>query len=54
MPGFQPNVHYLREMRRFGALPATPPPGERVDPYQADEAYWRQFNYKPLQGKPLR
>lgn len=54
MPGFQPNAHYLREMRRFGALPAPPPPGERVDPYQADEAYWRLFRYQAEKGKAAK
>jgi hypothetical protein len=41
MPGFQPRAEYLREMQRFGILPATfDPATERVDPYQLDRRYW--------------
>mgnify|MGYP000914075674 CR=1 FL=1 len=47
MPGFQPNEHYLREMRRFGILSADQPHEKIVDPYATDQKYWRSFWYSP-------
>jgi len=44
MPGFRPREAYLRELRRFGVLPAG---SEPVDPYQMDEAYWRSLWHEP-------
>jgi hypothetical protein len=41
MPGFRPNPHYIREMQRFGILPAP------LDPYAIDRAYWDSFTYIP-------
>jgi hypothetical protein len=48
MPGFLPNQHYVREMKRFGILPESLGPGESVDPYATDLAYWQSFWYKPV------
>lgn len=53
MPGFQPRYEYLREMKRYGVLPAdfglqNPP---TVDPYQLDREYWRLFHHQPV-GSP--
>jgi hypothetical protein len=47
MPGFRPPEPYLREMKRYGILPAVPPPGQPVDPYPLDRAYWESFWYRP-------
>jgi hypothetical protein len=47
MPGFRPNEPYLREMKRYGILPAALGPADPVDPYAADQAYWRSFWLKP-------
>ena len=43
MPGFMPNMPYIREMKRFGILPATLDPKDPVDVYATDEKYWRSF-----------
>jgi hypothetical protein len=44
MPGFVPNEHYVREMKRYGVLPASLDPNARpIDVYATDEAYWRLF-----------
>jgi hypothetical protein len=49
MPGFLPNEHYVREMKRYGILPAaldvtvTP-----INVYETDEAYWRSFWHQPI------
>jgi hypothetical protein len=40
MPGFQPRPEYLRELRRYGILPANHPDNAPVDPYQLDRQYW--------------
>ncbi len=47
MPRFVPNAHYLREMKRCGALPTDWTPGEPIDPYRIDEAYYRLFWHVP-------
>ena len=42
MPGFRPNVDYLREMKRYGILPPDydVKKGPPVDPYALDRRYW--------------
>jgi len=52
MVGFRPNEHYLREMKRYGVLPADfDPDHDPVDPYKTDEAYWRLFWHQPAAGE---
>jgi hypothetical protein len=47
-PNFQPNRQYVREMKRFGILPADFDPAKtRLDVFQTDQAYWRSFWYRP-------
>ncbi len=51
MPGFRPNEHYVRWMKRFGILPdGFDPVRDPLDPYQTDQAYWRSFWYQPAGG----
>lgn len=41
-PGFQPNPQYVRELKRFGVLPADFEGGAgTLDAFAADQAYWR-------------
>jgi hypothetical protein len=47
MPGFRPNEHYIREMQRFGILPAQLDPAAPIDVYAVDKAYWDSFDYRP-------
>lgn len=47
MPDFKPHPAYLREMKRYGILPANLPPDARIDPYQADRDYWRSLWHTP-------
>jgi hypothetical protein len=48
MPGFQPNRHYVRELQRYGVLPAgLDPTRDTVDVYATDRAYWRSLWYQP-------
>jgi hypothetical protein len=50
MAGFQPRYEYLREMKRYGVLPASFDLANpaKVDPYELDQKYWRLFWPKPL------
>ncbi len=41
MPDFIPNEHYLREMKRYGMLPADHDDAEPIDYYELDQAYWK-------------
>ncbi len=48
MPGFRPNRHYVREMKRYGILPESLDASKTpIDVYETDEAYWRSFWYTP-------
>jgi len=47
MPGFRPNVHYIREMKLYGVLPADLSDDGPIDPYKVDQAYWRSLWYRP-------
>ena len=46
LPGFQPPAAYVREMRRFGILPAEEQPDEVLDGYELDQAYWQSLWYR--------
>jgi hypothetical protein len=48
MPGFVPNEHYVREMKRYGVLPASLDTNAKpIDVYATDEDYWRMFWHQP-------
>jgi hypothetical protein len=48
MPGFRPNPHYMRELKRYGILPADfDAANDPIDVYETDRAYWRSFWYRP-------
>jgi hypothetical protein len=48
MPGFQPRRDWVREMVRYGVLPAGSD-GEKVplDAYAIEQRYWRSLWYSP-------
>jgi hypothetical protein len=47
-PEFKPNKQYVREMKRFGVLPPEFDPGrDPIDVFEADQAYWKLFWYRP-------
>ena len=54
MPGFRPNKFYIREMQRFGILPAGLKPTDPIDVYKTDRAYWSSFWHKAKPKKSLR
>ena len=43
MAGFQPRAEYVREMQRFGILPADWPAGAPLDVYATDRQYWQSL-----------
>jgi mono/diheme cytochrome c family protein len=46
--GFQPNPQYIRELKRFGVLPASYNPAiSPLDGFASDQAYWRALWHKP-------
>jgi hypothetical protein len=48
MPGFRPNRQYVREMKRFGVLPAGfDSASDPIDIFETDQCYWRLFWYRP-------
>jgi hypothetical protein len=48
MPGFRPNEHYVRWMKRFGILPESFDAAKSpIDPYDTDRAYWRSLWHRP-------
>jgi hypothetical protein len=47
MPNFKPHPAYIREMKRYGILPANLPPGAAIDPYDTDRRYWQSLWHTP-------
>ena len=48
---YVPRWTYLRELIRYGLLPADADPNASRDPYELDELYWRSLWYKPVEAK---
>ena len=47
MANFQPRPDWVREMKRFGILPATLAAGAKIDVYDAERRYWESLWWKP-------
>jgi len=48
MPGFKPNEHYVREMKRYGVLAESfHLASDPINVYATDEAYWRSLWHRP-------
>jgi hypothetical protein len=47
MPGFRPNAPWIREMKRYGVLPATLGPSDPIDPYAVERTYWESLWHVP-------
>ncbi len=53
MPGFNPRPEYIREMKRFGILPASFTLGkDPIDFYATDQAYWKSLWWTPTPAAP--
>jgi len=48
MPGFRPRTDWVRELKRYGVLPATFQMGDPVDVYATEQRYWRSTWYQPV------
>jgi len=48
MPGFRPNIYYIRMMQRYGILPKDLAPDAPVDCYATDRTYWQSLWYRPV------
>jgi hypothetical protein len=50
MAGFQPRAEYVRDMIRYGVLPAgCDPTRNPIDVYATDQAYWKSLWHRPSQ-----
>lgn len=47
MPQFKPRPAYVREMKRFGILPANTPSDTAINPYTTDRKYWESLWHTP-------
>jgi hypothetical protein len=47
MPNFRPAPEYIREMQRFGILPADYKSGDPIDVFETDCKYWQSLWYRP-------
>ena len=51
MPGFLPRPQYLREMKRYGVLPADHADDDPIDFYELDRRYWESLWYKGMANR---
>ncbi len=56
MPEFRPRPDWVREMKRYGVLPADrdPDSGERMDVYAVERCYWESLWYRPVPSGPAQ
>jgi len=47
MPGFRPRPEWVREMKRYGMLPADLPAAAALDVYAVERRYWESLWYRP-------
>jgi len=47
MPHFRPRVDWVREMKRYGILPAGHDPAAPIDYYAVEQHYWRSLWHQP-------
>ncbi len=52
---FRPNEYWIREMIRYGVLPADfDAQNDPIDPYEVDRRYFRLFQHHPDEGRPSK
>ena len=47
MPGFVPRGDWVREMKRYGVLPAEATPADISDVYAVERKYWESLWPQP-------
>ena len=48
MAGFEPRADWVREMKRYGILPAALNPATPMDCYAVERQYWESLWYRPI------
>jgi hypothetical protein len=48
MPDFTPPKEWVREMKRYGLLPADHQPAKPINVYSTEQDYWRSLWHTPL------
>ena len=48
MPGFRPRPEWVREMKRYGILPAALDPAAPLDVYAIEQQYWQSLWHQPI------
>ena len=46
MPGFRPREAWIREMKRYGILPADYAGSQKLDYYAIERRYWESLWYR--------
>ena len=46
MPGFIPRPQYVRELKKYGIIPASQDDAQEMDTYAAEQKYWQSLWYK--------
>jgi len=52
MAGFQPRSDWVREMKRYGVIPASADPAVPLDVYALEQRYWESLWHQPLRPPP--
>jgi hypothetical protein len=52
MPDFRPRADWVREMKRYGILPADGDPVGPLACYALERQYWESLWYKPSSASP--
>ena len=47
MPDFRPRQDWVREMKRYGILPADTEPDAKLDVYAIEDRYWKSLWHRP-------
>jgi hypothetical protein len=51
MPDFKPRLDWVREMKRYGILPASAGPNDALDVYATERRYWESLWYRPRSNR---
>ncbi len=52
MAGFKPRSDWVRELKRYGVLPAAADPAAPLDVYALEQRYWESLWHQPLRPPP--
>jgi hypothetical protein len=52
MPNFKPREAWVREMKRYGILPASATREDPINVYSVERAYWESLWYQGPKAEP--